>query len=89
MRDRILIGIRDKQVSQKLQMRSDLTLRTAIEMARHCELIKSQNTEGEKHAQHVDNIKSVKKNVHKRTGYSGRTFIKTKTMNVLQKGESV
>ncbi|KAI4885248.1 hypothetical protein NFI96_018850, partial [Prochilodus magdalenae] len=35
MRDRIVIGIRDKQVSQKLQMKSDLTLRTAIEMARH------------------------------------------------------
>ena len=32
MRDRVVIGIRDKQVSQKLQMRSDLTLRTAIEM---------------------------------------------------------
>ena len=78
MRDRIVIGIRDKQVSQKLQMKSDLTLRTAIEMARHCELIKSQNTEGEKHAQHVDNIKSVKKKEFKRTGYSGKTFIKNR-----------
>ena len=47
-------------------------------MARHCELIKSQNTEGEKHAQHMDNIKSVKKNVYKRTVYSGKTFIKTR-----------
>ncbi len=68
MRDRIVIGIRDKQVSQKLQMKSDLTLRTAIEMARHCELIKFQNTEGVKSTEHVDNVKSLRKKEYRRTG---------------------
>lgn len=61
IRDRIVIGIRDKQVSQKLQMKSDLTLQTAIEMARHCELIKTQNIERGHGAEHVDKIKFVRK----------------------------
>ena len=68
MRDRIVIGIRDKQVSQKLQMKSDLTLRTAIEMARHCELIKTQNTDGGKGAEQVDDVKSVRKTGNRRMG---------------------
>ncbi|XP_062849175.1 uncharacterized protein K02A2.6-like [Trichomycterus rosablanca] len=77
MRDRLVIGIRDRQVSQKLQMKSDLTLRTAIEMARHCELIQSQNTEGGKGPEHVDNIKSVRKTEQKRTGMSAKINKKT------------
>lgn len=78
MRDRIVIGIRDKQVSQKLQMKSYLTLRTAIEMARHCELIKFQNTEGVKSAEHVDNVKSVRKKEYKRTGNSAKIYKKVR-----------
>ena len=40
IRDRIFIGILDKSLSQKLQMKSDLTLDTAIQMARQSELLK-------------------------------------------------
>lgn len=78
MRDRLVIGIRDKQVSQKLQMKSDLTLRTAIEMARHCELIKTHNTEGGQGKEHVDNIKSVRKTEQKRTGNVAKANKKTR-----------
>lgn len=77
-KDRIVIGIRDKQVSQKLQMKSELTLHTAIEMARHCELIKSQNTKGAKSAEHVDNVKSARKNKHKRASNLAKMHKKTK-----------
>lgn len=42
IRDRIVIGILDKSLSQKLQMKSDLTLDTAIQMARQSELVKVQ-----------------------------------------------
>lgn len=59
-------------------MKSDLTLRTAIEMARHCELIKTQNTEGGKGAEHVDNIKSVRKTEQKRTGNVAKINKKTR-----------
>ena len=42
IRDRIVISILDKLLSQKLQMKSDLTLDTAIQMARQSELVKVQ-----------------------------------------------
>ena len=42
IRDRLVIGIRDKDVSEKLQLRADLTLEKAIEIARNSELVKSQ-----------------------------------------------
>ena len=42
IRDRLVIGIRDKRVSEKLQLRADLTLETAIQVARNSELVKSQ-----------------------------------------------
>lgn len=43
IRDRIVIGIADGDVSQKLQLKLDLTLETAIWIARQSELIKAQN----------------------------------------------
>ena len=42
IRDRIVIGILDKLLSQKLQMKSDLNLDTAIQMAHQSELVKVQ-----------------------------------------------
>ena len=40
IRDRILIGITDKVVSEKLQMMGGLTLSKAIEVERQCEMVK-------------------------------------------------
>ena len=40
-RDRIVIGILDKNVSQKLQLKADLTLEAAIQIARQSEMMKS------------------------------------------------
>ena len=42
IRDRVVIGILNKSLSQKLQMKSDLNLDTAIQMARQSELVKVQ-----------------------------------------------
>ena len=42
IRDRLVIGISDKELSEKLQRKSDLTLEKAVEMARQNELVKSQ-----------------------------------------------
>lgn len=44
LRDQIVIRICDRLMSQKLQMKSNLTLRLAIEIARHSDLIKSHET---------------------------------------------
>lgn len=43
IRDRLVIGILDKHVSEKLPLLADLTLAKDIEIARHSELVKSQN----------------------------------------------
>ncbi|XP_064598511.1 uncharacterized protein LOC135464872 [Liolophura sinensis] len=45
IRDRLVIGLLDGQVSERLQMKTDLTLDGAIETARHSELVKSQRNE--------------------------------------------
>ena len=42
IRDRLVAGILDKTVSEELQLKSDLTLAKAIEIARHSELVKGQ-----------------------------------------------
>lgn len=42
--DRLVIGIDDCGVSQRLQMESDLKLEKAVQMARQAELIKTQNS---------------------------------------------
>ena len=42
IRDRIVVGIKDNRLSQKLQMDSDLTLAKAIEHVRQHELVVSQ-----------------------------------------------
>lgn len=44
IRDRLVIGIADRGVSQRLQMESDLTLERAVQMARQAELVKTQNS---------------------------------------------
>ena len=43
IRDRIVIGVLDKSLSQKLQMRSDLNLDIAVQLARQSELVNSQS----------------------------------------------
>ena len=44
VRDRLISGMLDKDMSLKLQLEQDnLTLEKAVDSARHCELVKSQN----------------------------------------------
>ncbi|KAI2648690.1 Transposon Ty3-G Gag-Pol polyprotein [Labeo rohita] len=45
IRDRIVIGIADSNVSEKLQLEPDLTLEKAIQIARQSELIKTQSAD--------------------------------------------
>ena len=42
IRDTIVIGILDKELSEKMQLKDDLTLENASTMARQSELVKSQ-----------------------------------------------
>ena len=47
LRDRLVIGLLDKDTSQLLQMERELTLQKAIETCRHRELVKTQNVQAE------------------------------------------
>ena len=42
IRDRLGVGINDKELSENLQLKSDLDLETAIQMVRQSEVVKSQ-----------------------------------------------
>jgi hypothetical protein len=42
IRDRLVIGVADRELSEKLQLQADLTLDMAIQMARQSELVKEQ-----------------------------------------------
>ena len=61
IRDRIVIGILDKSLSQKLQMKSDLNLDTAIQMARQSELVKVQ-VAGQSDGKHLGEVHQKKAN---------------------------
>lgn len=56
IRDRLVIDMKDKDPSLKLQMTSNLTLKKAVDMARHSHLVKLQNTDTAA-AGHVDEVK--------------------------------
>ena len=45
IRDRLVLGIRDRELSEKLQLQADLTVDQAIQQARQSELVKQQLNE--------------------------------------------
>ena len=62
------IGILDKNVSQKLQLKSDLTLDAAIQIARQSEMVKSQVTDQNSLAsKDLEEARSKKKPVNSRS----------------------
>ena len=56
IRDRIVVGIRDKKISEQLQMDSDLTLAKAIQKVRQSETVKEQQTT--RHSEVVGDVKA-------------------------------
>lgn len=66
IRDRLVIGISDKELSEKLQLRSDLTLEKAVEIARQSEMVKSQIKD---QSVSSTNVEAVRKHEH---GSQGR-----------------
>jgi len=54
LRDRLVLGLSDTDVSQKLQLEAQLTLKTAFDTARHYELVKTQLQD--QRGQHVNAV---------------------------------
>ena len=63
IRDRIVIGILEKSLSQKLQMRSDLNLDTATQMACQSKLVKFQ-VAGQSDTKHLGEVHQKKGKPH-------------------------
>ncbi|KAK0146533.1 hypothetical protein N1851_014140 [Merluccius polli] len=57
IRDRLVVGIRDKGLSRRLQLMSDLTLETAVQMVRQAEDVAQQISQQERQAAaHVQEV---------------------------------
>lgn len=68
IRDRIVVGVRDRQLAQKMQLDDKLTLEKAINMSRQHEAVKKQQRElwGESNSTHsVDRVGSQNHQEHK------------------------
>ena len=65
IRDRLVLGVRDRELSEKLQLQTNLTLKDAVQQARQFELVKHQLSE-----QRHDSSTSVDAVTHRPSGSS-------------------
>ena len=66
IRDRIVCGIRDKNLSKEMQLKPDLTLDKAVELARHHELVSAQTAQLHSNTQTMDEVQRKRnRNQHK------------------------
>ncbi len=70
IRDRIVIGILDQDLSQRLQMEATLTLETAVQMTRHSEMVKSQVADRGATTS-LDEVRGSKKRRNQKQSYHG------------------
>ena len=65
IRDRLVLGVRDRELSEKLQLQANLTLKDAVQQARQFELVKYQLSE-----QRHDSSTSIDAVTHRPSGSS-------------------
>ena len=53
IRDRLVLGIKDRDLTKKLQLETDLTLKKAIDLSRHYEMVTSQVSEQKESIDHM------------------------------------
>uniref|UniRef100_A0A147BIU1 RNA-directed DNA polymerase n=1 Tax=Ixodes ricinus TaxID=34613 RepID=A0A147BIU1_IXORI len=58
IRDRIVVGVRDRKLSEKMQLDANLTLETATTMARQSETVKRQQTDLRPESDSVSRVKA-------------------------------
>ena len=93
VRDRIVVGLKDKSFSEKLQLEAELTLENAINQARQRELVRQQQgitrQEGF-NASNVDKIKSFRpKPEYKHTKPTQNTNVKSQSQKCGRCGGSL
>ncbi len=72
IRDRLVVGIQDKDLSQKLQLKATLTLNHAVEMARQSELVKAQVAAQGSGLESSKDIEEVQQRQGRNWKYGGR-----------------
>ena len=73
VRDRIVVGIRDSLLSQKLQMEADLTLEKVTKMVRESEAIKKQQKTIRDKLDEAAELDSIRKGRAEKTGTTNRS----------------
>ena len=74
IRDQLVIGILDKELSEKLQLQSELTLDKAIQTVRQSEIVKSQIKDQSTHSsKHLDAVKVQSRHLPSRHKQSSAT----------------
>ena len=70
IRDRLVVGLTDNTLSERLQMRPDLTLTQAVQMVRNSELVKKQQAviREPEQCREVDFVKRKQKDQHHKKG---------------------
>ena len=76
IKDRIVIGVQNSTLSQKLQLQTDLTLEKAIELAKQYELVQTQNAHSQ--AQPTAELSSVAAAPHHQSGSGGRGWFQSR-----------
>ena len=88
IRDRLVVGRRDVNLSEKLQLDSELTLDTAVLRARQSEQVKQQQNELRGSATQIDAVHRRPQNMRPRNAYSGHAPSSSKSHARPQKQRS-
>jgi len=101
VRDRLVVGLRDKRLSEQLQMDPDLTLERAVTRAKQSEQVKKQqeilkaNFKGDIANTQLDSMRAQqrggarsKQNKPQPVRYSGQTFKKTPARQCIRCGDT-
>ena len=86
IRDRLVLGVRDKELSEKLQLKADLSLKEAITTARQYETVKHELSEQRDQAQPADlnRVQRNKPTSYNRPGSSSYSKTKSTTRSTSQ-----
>ena len=90
IRDRLVLGVRDKELSEKLQLKADLSLKEAITTARQYEAVKHELSDQRDQAQPADlnRVQRNKPTSYNRPGSSSYPNTKSTTRSTSQHGRS-
>ena len=89
IRDRIVAGVRDRKLSEKLQLDAELTLEKAMHMVRQTEVVRQQQDVVRGVASTEAKVEAVKSTSFRRRGYGRSTEMSQRTTRSLRPTEDI